>query len=266
MPTGATRLDDLGILRFAGPDTVKFLQGQLSQDVTRVSPARPLLAGYHTPQGRAIALLRLVPTDDGGLFALLPRELVTTVRERLRKYVLRAKVTIDDVTETFAVLGVQDATGRTLRVVRTSETSEASIDRETWRAADIADGVPQVYVENSEAFVAQMLNLDVLDGIAFDKGCYTGQEIIARAHYRGRVKRRMQRFRTIAAVGHAALARGHEGRFADGRSFRVVDAVLTPDGQCEFLAITTLVADGTSAPDDAALAVEPLPLPYALPE
>ena len=69
-------------------------------------------------------------------------------------------------------------------------------DRQTWLQLDIAAGLPQGYAATSEEFVAQMLNLDVLNGIAFDKGCYTGQEVIARAHYRGRVKRRMQRFVT----------------------------------------------------------------------
>src|SRR5207237_6396427 len=68
----------------------------------------------------------------------------------------------------------------------------------TWERLSVAAGEPEVYAVTSEQFVAQMLNLDVLGAIAFDKGCYTGQEIIARAHYRGRVKRRMQRFLTDA--------------------------------------------------------------------
>ncbi len=66
--------------------------------------------------------------------------------------------------------------------------------RRDWAACDIAEGLPQVYLPTSEAFLAQMLNLDLIGAIALDKGCYTGQEIIARAHYRGQVKRRMQRF------------------------------------------------------------------------
>ena len=76
-------------------------------------------------------------------------------------------------------------------------------------ALDIAAGVPQVYAATSEEFVAQMLNLDALGAIAFEKGCYTGQEVIARAHYRGRVKRRMQLFLTHAAQ---ELTAGHAGR------------------------------------------------------
>jgi len=111
-------------------------------------------------------------------------------------------------------------------------------DRETWLRHDIAAGHPQVYAATSEEFVAQMLNLDVLDAIAFDKGCYTGQEVIARAHYRGRVKRRLQRF---VSRGALRLAAGDSGQLADGRAFKVVEAVQLADGRCEFLAVAPLV-------------------------
>src|SRR5581483_7212704 len=106
-------------------------------------------------------------------------------------------------------------------------------ERDAWRLLDIADGVAQVYAATSEEFVAQMLNLDALGGIAFDKGCYTGQEVIARAHYRGRVKRRMQRFFSRGAL---KLVPGESGQLADGRTFKVVDAVQLANGRCEFLA------------------------------
>jgi folate-binding protein YgfZ len=149
------------------------------------------------------------------------------------------------------------------------ETTEPSelLDASEWRALDIAAGLPQVYVATSEAFVAQMLNLDLVDGVAFDKGCYTGQEVIARAHYRGKVKRRMQRFRTRDT---ARLAAGDSGALSDGRSFKVVDAVQLSDGRCEFLAVTTFgdaVEDASeSAPaQDHAIDAEQLALPYSLP-
>ncbi len=109
--------------------------------------------------------------------------------------------------------------------------------REVWRQLDISAGLPQVYGATSEEFVAQMLNLDLVGAIAFDKGCYTGQEVIARAHYRGRVKRRLQRFRTR---GPLELAPGDSGELADGRAFKVVEAVRLEDGRCEFLAVAPL--------------------------
>jgi folate-binding protein YgfZ len=129
--------------------------------------------------------------------------------------------------------------------------SRAALD---WEILDIEAGEPQVYAATSEVFVSQMLNLDLIGAIAFDKGCYTGQEIIARAHYRGRMKRRMQRFRTAPAV---ALQPGDRGRLRDGREFQVVRSVVTTDAT-EFLAVTAAADEGSSNP-------EQLPLPYALP-
>jgi folate-binding protein YgfZ len=151
----------------------------------------------------------------------------------------------------------------------TTEYSEL-FDASEWCALDIAAGLPQVYAATSEAFVAQMLNLDLIDAIAFDKGCYTGQEVIARAHYRGKVKRRMQRFQTREA---ARLAAGDVGTLSDGRSFRVVDAVQRSEGRCEFLAVTTF-GDAEDAAGDASVSAssdqmlvnaEQLVLPYSLP-
>jgi folate-binding protein YgfZ len=101
-----------------------------------------------------------------------------------------------------------------------------------------------VYAATSEEFVAQMLNLDTLNAIAFDKGCYTGQEVIARAHYRGRVKRRMQRF---VSRETCQLSPGDSGQLADGRTFKVVQAAQLADGRCDFLAVAPMVGAGSEA-------------------
>jgi folate-binding protein YgfZ len=307
-------LDDLGVLRARGPDAVPFLQGQLSNDVAKLGPDRSLLAGYHNPQGRVIALLRLVHLGPDDLLALLPRELALLVASRLSKFVLRAKVKIDDqsdgwqvrglieprttATETDAAAAAQapSLTGASA-IVRVDPTRSLIVtpraaaavqshavplaanphaanghasDVEAWHRLDIAAGLPQVYASTSEEFVAQMLNLDVLDAVAFDKGCYTGQEVIARAHYRGRVKRRLQRFATRSQL--AALAPGAAGQLSDGRSFKVVDSVQLADGRVEFLAVAPTRAGEAdeAAPSAAAehgrVDAEQLPLPYALPD
>jgi folate-binding protein YgfZ len=120
--------------------------------------------------------------------------------------------------------------------------------REVWRQLDIIAGLPQVYGATSEEFVAQMLNLDVIGAIAFDKGCYTGQEVIARAHYRGRVKRRLQRFRSRIALD---VRPGDTGELSDGREFKVVEAVRLEDGRCEFLAVAPLPAAEAELPATA---------------
>lgn len=286
-----TRLADMGILRAQGADVVKFLQGQLSNDVARLTAEFSVLAGLHNAQGRAIALLRLVLAGPDEILALVPRELAATVAARLGKFVLRAKVRILDASSEWEVAGVRldgvaeglapasigaarrdedgrlwvcvspsrwlvvshaaahsaeprgDGEGAALHVGRPMP-SMSAMNREEWRALDIAAGLPQVYAATSEAFVAQMLNLDLVDGIAFDKGCYTGQEVIARAHYRGKVKRRMQRFRTREP---SKLNAGDAGTLADGRNFKVVDAVPLSDGRCEFLAVTTFGEGGDEA-------------------
>jgi len=97
-------LPHIGVLRFAGPEAASFLQGQLSNDTRRLSGGAPLLAAYSSPQGRVVALLHLLPHSTG-IMALLPREIVLPTLERLRKFVLRAKVTIADVSDQFSVIG-----------------------------------------------------------------------------------------------------------------------------------------------------------------
>ena len=298
-------LDSLGVLRARGADVVSFLQGQLSNDVALLGPERSLLAGYHNPQGRVIALLRLVQLAPDDLLAILPRELIAVVVQRLGKFVLRAKVKLADDSAAWTVTGlmrcappagaaaaalpatvngvtridaslalrVAEEPGRWLLVSPLAQPPPVSgcspVGAEVWQRLAIAAGEPQVYAATSEAFVAQMLNLDALGAIAFDKGCYTGQEIIARAHYRGKVKRRLQRFRARVP---AQLKPGDDGELGDGRSFKVVDAAQRTDGLCEFLAVTTLghvdaePAGGQAPAEGAPLSAERLALPYVLPD
>jgi folate-binding protein YgfZ len=314
-------LHSLGVLRVRGADVVSFLQGQLSSDVTRLAADRSLLAGYHNPQGRVIALLRLLQLAPDDLLAILPRELIAVVVQRLGKFILRAKVKLADDSAAWTVTGlircapppgaaasapashaaaggassftdglpapvngvtridaslalrVAEEPARWLLVSPLAQPPPVSgcspAGVEVWQRLAIAAGEPQVYAATSEAFVAQMLNLDALGAIAFDKGCYTGQEIIARAHYRGKVKRRLQRFRARVP---APLKPADDGELADGRSFKVVDAAQRSDGLCEFLAVTTLGnvdAEPAGARVPAArapLSAERLALPYVLPD
>ncbi len=286
-PGSVCALDDLGMLRFSGADAGKFLQGQLSNDVSALAATALLRAGMHNPQGRTLALLWLVAADDGDILAVLPRELLAVIVPLLRRYVLRARLTISDLSTEYRICGLASpdagpaapgqriaygAQGQQrmllLQSVREPAPTGAAMARDQWRALDIAAGLPQVYGATSGQFVAQMLNLDCIDAISFTKGCYTGQEVIARAHYRGRIKRRLQRFSSRAAP---RLAAGDSGRLDDGRSFRVVEAVVHADGSCEFLAVAALPgasvdANDAGLPAGQGLAYRALPLPYALPE
>jgi folate-binding protein YgfZ len=280
----------LGVMRARGADAITFLQGQLSNDTTRVTGALQL-SGYHTPQGRAIALLRLTLLAPEDLLAVMPLELIPDVIARLKRFVLRAKVQLTDDSPQWHIRGYPGAPpalpagalslpyGSTRRLVLVPQSAGAPTEatdgtRADWVAADIAEGLPQVYVATSEAFVAQMLNLDVTGGIALDKGCYTGQEIIARAHYRGHVKRRMQRF---ISETPCSLVPGQTGKLTDGRSFKVVDAVAVEQGRCEFLAVANPpVPSGTATHTEETelaaaaetltlVAARQLALPYELP-
>jgi tRNA-modifying protein YgfZ len=278
-------LEDFGALRFHGPDARGFLQGQLSNDVERLLPGSILRAGLHTAQGRTLALLWLAAGASGDILALLPLELVATVATHLRRYQLRAKLTISELDAQQRIYGLyrpipapatheawQLAPDRSLMIqaAELGAPQGAPMSRAQWRALDVAAGLPQVYAATSGQFVAQMLNLDCVDAISFTKGCYTGQEVIARAHYRGRVKRRLQRFESL--LPHT-LAVGDAGRFDDGRAFRVIESVSRADGCSEFLAVAPLPGNAREAEEAIApsavpdlLPARPLPLPYALPD
>ncbi len=281
------QLAQLGVIAARGPGSRGFLQGQLSQQLDALDPQRALLAGYHTPQGRVLAVLRLLPQGADDVLMVLPRELAAPIAARLGKYVLRAKTRIADESGQWRILGWHTPgsgsgaepgaeryawADRYISVAPAAAAAAASADDEAaWREADIAAGQPQVYAATGEQFVAQMLNLDALGGIAFDKGCYTGQEIIARAHYRGRVKRRMQAFATNDSV---ALTPGERVTLPDGRSAQIVEAQSLPGGGQRLLAVAPLPslaaddADSEAADartDSRRLDATPLPLPYALP-
>jgi folate-binding protein YgfZ len=282
-PVSLCRLDDFATLRFRGADAGKFLQGQLSNDLGKLQRGALLRAGLHNPQGRTLALLWLAARADDDILALLPRELADGVTTQLRRYLLRAKLTITDESAQQHVLGlwqrgaIAAAEGlwrldaeRAVSLLAGGDAVPPGVPmtREQWRALDIAAGLPQVYGATSAEFVAQMLNLDCIEAVSFSKGCYTGQEVIARAHYRGRIKRRMQRFES---VGAAHLAPGDSGQLEDGRGFRVVEAVLRADGTAEFLAVAPMTAaahqaDASVATRAAMLRARALPLPYQLPE
>lgn len=207
-------LDHLAVIRASGADAESFLQGQLSGDVRQTSPSRAQWTSYNSPKGRVLAVLLLL-RDADGFDLVLPRALLEPILKRLRMFVLRAHVKLEARTSTpLAIFGAADSApaqamdvahageGRIVRMpgesprhlhlaAPDSATDPAESGADAWRLADIRAGVPIVFPQTQERFVAQMLNLDQLNGIGFDKGCYTGQEVIARLHYLGQVKRRM---------------------------------------------------------------------------
>ena len=255
-------LDSLSAIAIRGADATAFLQGQLSNDLDSLSPTRTLLASCNSAQGRVQVVMHLIQRRDG-IVALVPTALVEQTLLRLRKYVLRSKVVLSDArgeltaywptAQQLQALGLPTPAAAHDHVehdgssiVRWPDPQERYLligpsgashgdSSEAWRLADIRAGLAQVSPQTHELFVAQMLNLDLIGGISFEKGCYTGQEIIARTHFRGAVKRRMFRFEADSpppAPGTRVLASGtHAGE--------VVDAVATERG-CEMLAVIAL--------------------------
>lgn len=225
-------LSQWSLLRFSGPDTQNFLQGQLTCDVAALKPGTSTYGGYCTPKGRLLATF-LLWADDTSYTMLLPVSLAEPIRKRLSMYILRAKVKVEDITTAQACVGVTgtDAAqqiaalggavperlhGLSARdavtaiaipiqrylLVLPREQTHAAEDDGTWQALDIAAGVPFITPATQEEFVAQMVNLDLIGGLSYTKGCYPGQEIVARTHYLGRLKQRMYR----AHVGATATA------------------------------------------------------------
>jgi len=291
----SARLPHLGILRFSGADALSFLQGQISNDTQQLTENTPVFAAYSSAQGRVLALIYLLP-HSSGVAAILPREILQPTLERMRKYILRAKVRIEDAGDSLIVAGqvgaLPESSSRYVErdgigmapvgrdpnrfwIIGAPDKIDAAIDagratidaagakrfEQAWRLADIHAGLPQVYAATSEAFVAQMLNLDLLDGISFSKGCYTGQEIIARTQHLGRIKRRL--FRLLLPAGEWSI--GQALHLSDGRQGRLTE-VIENEGRVEALAVLnvepTPPAAGEAPLNDLVKAAE-LPLPYS---
>ena len=297
-------------IEVSGDDAAAFLQGQLSSDVRALAPSEAQYSSYNSAKGRVLANLvaaRLPADAPATRYALvLARELARPIRERLAKYVLRAKVELADRSADWPLFGLAGggaraalasaglapsplaiahrdrafalglADGRALvfgaaaavAPLRTALQSSAQlIDRAAWLRADIDAGIAWVVPATSELFVAQMLNWDVVGGISFSKGCYPGQEIVARMHYLGRLKERLLAFETDAddVAPGATLRSASFGEQACGTV-----AVAAPDsaGGMRLLAVAQLAA---AAAGDLALADHPnarlvaRPLPYTVP-
>jgi folate-binding protein YgfZ len=161
----------LSTINVTGPDAFEFLQGQLSNDLRRLESDAEILAAWCNPKGRVLWFGTIWPVEEGyGLSA--PAETAAAIVERLTMFRFRSKVNFAIVDE-----------GQTVDPAFLAE-----------------NGYPHIGVEQTEQFTPHMLNLDLLGAISFDKGCYTGQEIVARTHYKGASKRRTLRFTSEAPV------------------------------------------------------------------
>lgn len=272
---------DWSILRVAGADAAAFLQGQLSNDIGMLDTSHAQLSTYCTAQGRMLATA-LLWQEAPDYFLQLPAEIAGGIRTRLQKYIMRAAVTLADMTPHLRLLGLGGAgaeaalaglvdappatpmaiaRGREVMVIRVHEQELFEIvvpphrwssvwqhlaaracpgGEDGWRWRLIRAAIPVVTTATQEQFVPQMANLEQLGAISFTKGCYPGQEIVARAQYRGEVKRRLFRLHAPYAAAAAGQPVFQSGEHAS--SGTVLDAAPAPGGGFDLLAVLSISA------------------------
>jgi folate-binding protein YgfZ len=224
-------LDKTSTIKVEGDDRVQFLQGQLTQDINLISQNKALYAGFCNSKGRMLAFM-LCYLNHESIHIQIDSSIQEFILQKLKMYILRSKVSLKLANETFLCIGFIGSKvlltkniqppknyldiihsddimimrlGKDDRYQLMGETSKVnefmklnfseylSMSFDDWNNLNILDGIPDIYPTTQEAFIPQSLNMDLIEGINFKKGCYTGQEIVARTHYLGKVKRRMYR-------------------------------------------------------------------------
>lgn len=205
----AIRLPTFGFVKAEGPDAFTFLQSQLSSDLRSLTDGDAQWSSLLNPQGRVIAFFGLYRTAATLFRLLLPADAIEATLVHLRRFQLRSKLTLSsDPTPAaggWLTAGLAPA-GSLCTATRWYGDGDASLPVLTgaaaqyWTLADIDESLTWLSAEQREQFVAQMLGLEQLGALSLKKGCYPGQEIVARAHYRGAVKRRLGHLRLAAPV------------------------------------------------------------------
>jgi tRNA-modifying protein YgfZ len=221
--TTITPLIHLGLLSVKGADSARFLQGQVTCDVQQLSLGHSLIGARCNPKGRALADFLLCQPSEDQLLLVMNHRLVQQNIEELSKFAAFFKTQLLDASKDYQLIGIcgEEAEtlasnipasyhyplsdGRQLLIVPTEDApsawkelsaSAAPTGNEFWHLQDIRAGLGHVQTETVAMFVPQMLNLQAIEGISFKKGCYTGQEVVARMKYLGKLKRRMYRLTT----------------------------------------------------------------------
>lgn len=303
--SGALRLTDWGLIRAEGPEAAKFLHGQLTQDFELLGPGQARLAGFCTAKGRLLATLIAWKSGPESVDLALPLELLPGILKRLSMFVLRAKCKLRDATAEQSLWGLSGAaaqawlaeaapaqrwgrqvTAAGATVVRLPDgTSEAGalprfllaqapeaaapalpeLPAADWQWQEVQAGLAWVRAATSEAFVPQMLNLELLEGVNFKKGCYPGQEIVARSQYRGTLKRRTHLFEL---TGSAQIGQEIFHSEDPEQPAGLVAAVAQREGQSLLLAevkIAALESGSLHLGTADGPALQARALPYAIP-
>ena len=293
-----------GVLRFEGPDAQAFLQGQLTNNLDALSATRSQFSGYCTPKGRLLASF-LLWQNSGAYYMMLPRPLCEPLRKRLSMYILRSKVKAADVSDELTLFGVEGSVpagiaaalpatqhdvahqdGATLihlpvaryllavapaKAVRVdaSLAAQAPVSPSTlWDTLDIEAGIPGVWPATQEQFVPQTVNFDLIGAVSFDKGCYPGQEIVARTHYLGKLKQRMVRARIATGESPAPGDKLFSAPFGPQASGMIVSASAAAQaGEHDVLAVvqtSALENEAVHWQSPAGPVLRMTPLPYSI--
>ena len=208
------RLNRYGLLAVTGADARDFLHAQLTNDVAHLPPERSAFAGWCTAKGRLLATMLVIPSPDGFLLQLA-RDIAPAVAKRLSMFILRSKVKLADESDAWSQYGVWEGVPRVawdgdIVSVPVGERRHLKLGKglaqtcarteDEWTLEEIRAGRPWIMAATQDQFVPQMVNLETIGGVDFQKGCYPGQEIVARAQYRGQVKRRMVKVQVPAGT------------------------------------------------------------------
>jgi folate-binding protein YgfZ len=203
-------LKNRSLLRVSGSDAETFLQGQLSNDISKLDALSVQLNAYCQHQGKILALFWVTKNEDSFLLSF-PSDLLEAIKPRLQMFVIMSDVVIEDVTKEHIQIGSIDESNQEALVINDKLsliiTDKKDINKfnmepiEHWNMACIDSSLPEIFSITSEKLVPQMLNLDIDEfGVNFSKGCYPGQEVVARLHYLGSAKRRLFAFESSSEV------------------------------------------------------------------
>lgn len=272
-------LSDNALLAVTGDDAAAFLHGQFTNDVQALSPGAAQWNGWCSPKGRLLATFLLLRRADGFLM-MLPAQIAEPVAKRLRMFVLRSKVKIEDASGRFERIGVAGkgaraaverafggapaAMGALERegsacvalaldrfVIFAAPASSASLwealareateaGRDAWEWTTIRAGIPIVVAKTQDEFVPQMANFELIGGVSFKKGCYPGQEIVARTQYRGILKKRMALAHLAGDVRPQPGDNVYGATFGEQAAGKVVAATPSPEGGFDALVVAQL--------------------------
>jgi tRNA-modifying protein YgfZ len=290
-------------LSVAGADAASFLHGQFTNDAANLAVGAVQYSGYCSPKGRMLANFPLARVKDAEFQLVVPADIALALVHRLRLFVLHAKVVVTPLAESHACIGAAGPAGpangrpRALAVHReegltvmglpdgrllavcaasgarpfweTITRSATPAGSKVWDWLAINAGLPVITAATQDKFVPQMLNWELVGGVNFQKGCYPGQEIVARMQYLGRLKERLYRAHVAAAGAIAPGARLYGAQFGDQACGTIVNAAPAPGGGSDLLAVIRIASAQNGGvrlapPADGPL-LELLPLPYAVP-